>query len=64
MKKSQTKSDNPAHGVGEWASHSVNIQSGCEKNCKYCYPKCMAIRFGRKTLSSWNKRPETVGMDI
>ncbi|WFB36788.1 radical SAM protein [Kiritimatiellota bacterium B12222] len=53
------KENNKAtHGVGEWASHSVNIQSGCEKNCKYCYAKSMAIRFGRKTPSNWNKKPD------
>lgn len=40
-------------GVKEWASSSVNVISGCSNNCKYCYAKKMAIRFGRKTEETW-----------
>ena len=54
--KNQTQSnDKHAHGVGEWAKHSVNIQDGCEHDCRYCYAKTMAIRFKRATAASWGK---------
>jgi DNA repair photolyase len=46
-----------AHGTQEWATHNVNIQTGCEHDCKYCYAKSMAIRFKRSTSRSW-KTPE------
>lgn len=36
-------------GTKEWADTNVNIYSGCKHDCKYCYSKRMAIRFGRKT---------------
>lgn len=45
------------HGVGEWATSSVNLQNGCEHNCRYCYAHCMAERFGRATPKTW---PEPV----
>ena len=44
-----------AHGVGEWARKSVNIQDGCPHDCRYCYAKAMAIRFGRTTPKGWDK---------
>lgn len=40
-------------GTQEWASCNANYISGCRHNCKYCYSKAMAIRFGRKTAASW-----------
>lgn len=46
-----------AHGTEEWAAHNVNIQTGCEHDCKYCYAKSMAIRFKRSTSRTW-KRPK------
>lgn len=51
----KTKIDNRkiTSGVKEWASSSVNIYSGCENNCRYCYAKKMAIRFERKTEETW-----------
>ena len=51
------------HGTGEWADKNINIQTGCEHDCRYCYAKCMAIRFGRSTTESWCKpvlRPEPI----
>lgn len=51
------------HGTQEWAKSNVNIQSGCEHDCHYCYAKCMAIRFKRAAPSSWRSpalRPESV----
>jgi DNA repair photolyase len=41
------------HGTQEWAAHNVNIQLGCENNCKYCYAKSMGIRFKRCAASDW-----------
>ena len=40
-------------GTKEWATSNVNFISGCSHNCRYCYAKKMAIRFGRKTESNW-----------
>lgn len=42
-------------GTREWSDYSVNCISGCNNNCKYCYAKKMAIRFGRKTEINWKK---------
>ncbi len=41
------------HGTQEWANCNVNIQNGCEHDCRYCYAKAMAIRFGRATAAGW-----------
>lgn len=43
------------HGTQEWAASNVNIQDGCEHDCRYCYAKTMAIRFKRATAASWGK---------
>lgn len=40
-------------GTKEWASQTVNLFSGCEYDCKYCYAKSMAVRFKRKTAETW-----------
>lgn len=42
-------------GTREWAEKTVNIQSGCSNNCKYCYAKANAIRFKLKTAETWEK---------
>ena len=34
-------------GTKEWAGKNINISYGCSNNCKYCYARRMAIRFGR-----------------
>lgn len=52
------RSDKHAHGTQEWAGSNVNIQNGCEHDCKYCYAKAMAIRFRRSTSDLW-KSPST-----
>ena len=41
-------------GTKEWADHNVNCIKGCSNNCRYCYAKMMAKRFGRSTEESWN----------
>ncbi len=51
------------HGTQEWAGSNVNIQNGCEHDCKYCYAKAMAIRFRRSTDESW-KTPKERPHDI
>lgn len=40
-------------GTKEWADKNVNCINGCSHNCRYCYAKKMAIRFGRKTEENW-----------
>lgn len=40
-------------GTKEWATSNVNLISGCTHNCRYCYAKKMAMRFGRKTELTW-----------
>ncbi len=43
-------------GTKEWADWNYNIFLGCPYDCKYCYAKFMAKRFGRiKTLDEWSK---------
>ena len=42
-------------GTREWADHNVNCVIGCSNNCRYCYAKMMAKRFGRKTEDSWKE---------
>ena len=43
----------PPTGTQEWAASNVNIQDGCEHDCRYCYAKTMAIRFKRATPATW-----------
>lgn len=43
----------PPTGTQEWAASNVNIQDGCEHDCRYCYAKTMAIRFKRMTAENW-----------
>jgi DNA repair photolyase len=40
-------------GTKEWADHNVNCILGCLNNCRYCYAKIMAKRFGRATEKTW-----------
>jgi len=40
-------------GTKEWAPQSANIVEGCSNNCKYCYAREMAVRFGRKKPNEW-----------
>lgn len=53
-KKELNKSAHP-HGTLEWAVTNVNLQTGCEHDCRYCYAKSMGIRFKRTTPESWSK---------
>ncbi len=40
-------------GTREWADYNVNCISGCSNDCRYCYAKKMAKRFGRATEETW-----------
>lgn len=41
-------------GVAEWAEVSINIQRGCEHDCRYCYARHMAVnRFKRCRADHW-----------
>lgn len=42
-------------GTTEWAVANANFLNGCSNDCKYCYSKDMAIRFKRKTASTWKE---------
>jgi DNA repair photolyase len=53
-------------GTREWADHNVNCIAGCYNNCRYCYAKVMAKRFGRATEETWKLmkvRHEAVSKD-
>lgn len=40
-------------GTKEWADKNINCIKGCANNCRYCYAKMMAKRFGRCTEETW-----------
>ncbi|MHA1270186.1 MAG: radical SAM protein [Candidatus Helarchaeota archaeon] len=40
-------------GTREWSDYSINCITGCSNNCRYCYARKMAIRFGRKSDDNW-----------
>ncbi len=40
-------------GTKEWADYNVNCIIGCYNNCRYCYARIMANRFGRSTNRTW-----------
>jgi len=42
-------------GTREWADHNVNCIKGCSNNCRYCYAKIIAKRFGRCTEETWKE---------
>lgn len=42
-------------GTREWADHNVNCVKGCWNDCRYCYAKLMAKRFGRCTNQTWKE---------
>ncbi len=42
-------------GTKEWADHNVNCIKGCSNNCRYCYAKIMAKRFGRCSEETWQE---------
>ncbi len=40
-------------GTKEWADSNFNCILGCLNDCRYCYAKMMAHRFGRIRGNSW-----------
>jgi len=40
-------------GTKEWADHNVNCVKGCSNDCRYCYARMMARRFGRCQEHTW-----------
>src|SRR3972149_6068470 len=40
-------------GTKEWADVNINCVKGCANNCRYCYAKMIAKRFGRCTEETW-----------
>lgn len=40
-------------GTKEWAKVGKNCLRGCYHNCRYCFAREMAIRFGSATFESW-----------
>ena len=40
-------------GTKEWADQNINCIKGCANDCRYCYAKMMAKRFGRCTDETW-----------
>jgi len=42
-------------GTKEWADHNINCIKGCSNNCRYCYAKIIAKRFGRCTEQTWKE---------
>jgi len=49
-------------GTREWADYNVNCIIGCYNDCRYCYAKMMANRFGRRAIGTWKKM--TVRNDV
>ena len=42
-------------GTKEWADHNINCIKGCSNDCRYCYAKIIAKRFGRCTEQTWKE---------
>ena len=51
-------------GTREWADHNVNCCVGCYNDCRYCYAKKYAVRFGRATEETWKEMKVTDGLSI
>jgi DNA repair photolyase len=47
------KAPRAATGTREWASSNVNVMLGCEHDCRYCYARSSARRFGRVEPGQW-----------
>ena len=40
-------------GTKEWAKKNVNCVTGCSHDCRYCYARANAKRFGKRTDETW-----------
>jgi hypothetical protein len=57
--KTMNKNYKGVTGTREWAESNVNIQSGCENDCRYCYAKSMAMRYHGRASHTWQQpRPQ------
>ena len=56
MKKNDTSKQRgkKAYGTREWAAVNVNIQSGCEHDCLYCYAHSMSAQYKRAAAKNWS----------
>ena len=52
----------PVFGTKEWADRNENCLDGCSHDCKYCYAKATAVRFGHNTPQNWKN--ESLKPDI
>jgi DNA repair photolyase len=53
------KKDTPVSGTKEWSASSANVMLGCTHDCRYCYARSAAIRFGKITPDQWNSEQVT-----
>jgi DNA repair photolyase len=51
--KSKIIKPKPVFGTKEWADRNENCLDGCSHDCKYCYAKATAVRFGHNTSQNW-----------
>jgi DNA repair photolyase len=47
------KNEKVLYGTREWSTKTVNCCTGCSHDCRYCYARSMAVRFGRVTPEEW-----------
>jgi DNA repair photolyase len=50
-----TEKNKITFGTKEWADYNVNCIKGCSNDCRYCYARMMAKRFGRATDDNWKE---------
>jgi DNA repair photolyase len=43
------------NGTKEWAASNANVMLGCKHDCRYCYARASAVRFGRTVPELWLK---------
>lgn len=54
--KPQTIKPKAVFGTKEWPDRSKNCLNGCSHDCKYCYAKATAVRFGHNTPQNWKNK--------
>ena len=62
-KDAVNKRGKKAFGTREWAAHNINIQSGCEHDCLYCYGHGMSAQYKRAAAKNWSN-PSLRGRDV
>ncbi len=58
---SHRSSNRNRSGTREWSQMSYNTLKGCRHDCKYCYAKEMALRFGRCKRPAYWRREKVEG---